>query len=192
MKFLEKISKLRNEYPADKCGVRDNALLYGVPDITPPLAEHIIFSPMPDDVMNEMVRNYKREFPKELLTLYRTMNGADLFCTVRMIGKKKFRIALSRFSLYGVPLTYDRKHIEPYSIIVEDLDRPEAIPGGWLMFGSYYRPDNLTERLDLYVDTEGSGVYAVEHENEKCSIYKTWPTVDECLCDIYDLLRNVA
>lgn len=79
MKFLAKISSLKNIYGAEKCGVKDNALLYGIYDSTPPLAKHIVFSPMPENVMQEMVRNYKRPFPKELMMLFQALNGADLF-----------------------------------------------------------------------------------------------------------------
>ncbi len=189
MKFLSKIEDLNNKYCIGSCGIKDRALLYDICDDTPPLAKHIVFLPMPERVMQELVKNYKKTFPRELLVLFKTMNGADLFWSVRRVGKKGIRISRSCFSIYGVPLTDDREHIEPYNISIEDLDRPYSIPESWLKFGHYYGPDNKYIRLDLYVDTDGTGVYAIEHENNECNIGKTWATIDTCLCDVFDLLE---
>lgn len=190
MKFISKINDLNNKYGKEYCGVKDKALLYGVYDDVPPLAKHIVFLPMPEDVMQELIKNYKRSFPRELLVLFQTMNGAHLFWIVRHVGKKNIRIPRSCFSIYGIPLTSDRKHIEPYNISIEDFDRPHKIPESWLKFGHYCRPDNTSIRFDLYVDTDGAGVYAIDHESKECCISKTWETMDNCLCDVFDLLEN--
>ena len=105
MNFLERIDCLKHTYKADECGFQDNASLYGIINPNPPLATHIVFNPMPQETMQNLVNNYKRTFPKELLLLYRVMNGADLFWTVRFVGKKKTRIPISCFSIYGVYVT---------------------------------------------------------------------------------------
>lgn len=190
MIFLRKIESLQHIYRADECVVQDNAFLYGVCNPKPPLATHIVFNPMPQEAMQNLVNNYKLAFPTELLGLYRVMNGADLFWTVRFVGKKKTRIPICCFSIYGVPLTYDRKHIEPYNISVEDLNRPRKTPESWLKFGSYYRPTNMIDRLDLFIDTNQSAVFAIEHEREECRVVESWSSIDNCLCSVFDLLAS--
>jgi len=190
MIFLERLNKILAAYENDVCRTMDNARLYGVCDPAPPLAEHIVFSPMPDEAMREMVNNYKRTFPKELLELYCYMNGACLFWSVNIIGKRKIRIPFSRFCIYGIPMTYDRQHIEPINISIEDLNRPEGTPDSWLKFGSYYRLEDTDNRLDLFADTQSDSVYAVEHESPKCCVARTWSSVDECLCSILDLFSE--
>lgn len=191
MNFLDRIESLQHTYRADECGVQDNASLYGIYNPKPPLATHIVFNPMPQETMQNLVNNYKLNFPKELLVLYHVMNGADLFWTVRLVGKKKTRIPICCFSIYGVPLTYDRKHIEPYNISVEDLNRPRKTPESWLKFGSYYRPENMIDRLDLFIDTNQATVFAVEHEREECSVVASWNSIDSCLCSVFDLLASL-
>jgi hypothetical protein len=186
MIFLEKISNLKSLYHEDACGLFDGAFLYGIFAKAPPLAKHIIFPPMPSDVMQNLVSSYKSTFPEELLLLYHTMNGADLFWTVRLIGKKGIRIPLNCLSIYGAPLTHDRKKIEPFNISIEDLRRPNGTPTNWLKFGSYYCPEDLSNRLDLFVDTDTSNVFAVKHGSEECMVVKEWNTIDNCLCHLYD------
>lgn len=190
MKFVNKINSLGNAYNCEVCGRQDNAFLYGIYDVQPPLAEHIVYLPMPEEVMRNMISNYKCNFPVELLELYRTMNGADFFWRVRIVGKNRIRIASNCFSIYGVPLTYDRKHIEPFNISIEDLNRPEGTPSNWLKFGSYCRPTDLSDRLDLFVDTDNNMVYSVRHESAECIVVESWDTIDNCLCDVYDLLEE--
>ena len=188
MIFLEKLYALLDTFDSASCKVRDQAKLYGVFNFPPPLAEHIVFLPMPNEIMLHMIEDYKRPFPKELLTLYRTMNGADLFWTVRFAGKKKTRIPINLFSIYGVPLTHDRKHIEPFNIRIEDLNRPDNTPDNWLKFGSYYSSENTTDRLDLFVDTDSNCVFSVKHENTDCCVTAKWNSVDDCLCSVFDIV----
>lgn len=190
MIFINKINNLIETYDGNACRAQDNAFLYGICNPVPPLATHIIFSPMPKEVMKDMINNYRRIFPKELLVLYSIMNGADLFWSVRFVGKKNTRIPFSCFSIYGIPLTYDREHIEPFNISIEDLNRPERTPNSWLKFGSYYRPENNINRLDLFVDTEKGGVFAVEHDSSECCVAATWDSIDSCLCCVFDLLAK--
>lgn len=191
MIFLNKINRFSVSYGESACDFRDNAYLYGVYADTPPLAKHIVFHPMPRDVMQNMVDSYKHSFPSALLEIYHVMNGADLFWTVRLIGKKGIRIPMSCLSIYGIPLTYDRKRIEPFNISIEDLNRPNGIPIKWLKFGSFCYPDNVSGRLDLYVDTETLCAYAVKHESEECIISHTWENIDRCLCYLYDELEKL-
>ena len=185
MNFLEKVKTLIKTYD---CEVRDRAVLYGVSETRPPLAKHIIFEPMPFDIMQNMVANYKLEFPQQLLAIYTAMNGADLFWTVCFVGKKKIRIPINCLSIYGIPLTYDREHIEPFNISIEDLNRPKGTPDNWLKFGSFYRPENLLSRFDLFVEVEQGGVFAIEHDADECCVTATWDSIDTCLCYIFDLL----
>ena len=190
MKFLGRIDLLCTTYDRSRCREQDDAMLFGLFTYAPPLAKHIIFRPMPPMVMQNLVSSYKRVFPPELLMLYRTMNGGDFFWTARVIGKKKIRIPQPCLSIYGAPLTSDRKHIEPYNICIEDLNRPNGTPDRWLKFGSYYMPENLSCRRDLFIDTETKLIYAVLHGEKECVIMDTWDSLDCCLCNIFDLLST--
>lgn len=190
MIFFERINALQNLYSSDKCGFQDNAVLYGICNHQPPLADHVVYRPMTKETMEGLINNYKLNIPQELLTLYRFMNGADLFWSVRHIGNKKIRIPICRFSIYGVPLTYDRKHIEPYNISIEDLSRPNNAPESWLKFGAYYKPQSMVDKIDLFVDTIHSTVFAVEHDSKECCIIEKWNAIDSCLCSIFDLLAS--
>lgn len=188
LKFVEKLHILIDKYTAVECGMRDNAFLYGICNPSPPLAEHIIFSSMPEDVMQGMINAYKLEFPQELLDLYGVMNGANLFWSVDYIGKKKIRIPFNYLSIYGIPLTYDRMHIEPYNISIEDLNRPRETPDNWLKFGSYQSLENSSIRFDLYVDTDTDHVFSVEHGIKICTVTESWKSIDECLCFLLDTM----
>ena len=190
MIFLEKLKAVLGAYDNHVCEVKDGAFLYGVHNPAPPLATHIVFAPMPKEVMQNLIASYRLIVPVELLTLYSVMNGANLFWKVRLMGDKKTRIPYNCFSIYGVPLTWDRKRIEPFNLSVEDLNRPNGTPNSWLKFGSYYVPENETNKLDLYVDTETSAVFAVEHNNDECCVVSAWTSIDDCLCFIVDLLST--
>lgn len=187
MKFIEKIKALKEKY-AEDCSVMNNAFLYGLKEVTPPLAEHIVFSPMPQKVMDDMIYNYLRTFPKELLELFRYMNGAALFWTTCVIGKSGNCIPISCLDIFGVPLTNDRIHIEPYNISIEDLRRPKETPDSWLKFGAFYRRDNLFDTIWLFVDVDSSKVFAVEDNDEVFTVTDHWSSIDDCLCSIFDLL----
>lgn len=192
MKFIDKIEEICKEYDKAACGRLDKADIFGIIEDNPSWAEHIVFDPMPPKVQTLLLSNYKRTFPKELLSLYQKMNGADLFRVLRTYsaGKKTFKIPLSCFSIYGIPLTNDRKHIEPYNISLEDTSRPEETPDTWLKFGSYYRPGDFRRRLDLFIDTDSGTCYAVEHEEKNCMVAAQWESLDECLCAVVDRLNT--
>lgn len=187
MIFLRKLHNIIDTYDSQSCCVRDNAFLFGV-CVPPPLAKHIVFAPMPDDVKQNLISAYRCTIPTELLDLYSAMNGANLFWAVRLVGKKNTRIPFSNLSIYGVPLTWDREHIEPFNISIEDLNRPKGTPDNWLKFGSYYRPKNTDNRLDLFVDTTTNAVFAVEHDYTECCVLENWNSIDDCLCYLFDLL----
>lgn len=190
MIFIERIRILNDMFSEDYKKKEEGLTLYGLYDKQPPIARHIIYSPMSPILMKELVKNYKREFPDELLNVFKNMNGADMFWSVRVVGKNKTRIPCNFFTIFGVPLTNDRKHLEPFNISIEDLERPDGTPNSWLKFGFYNHPEDISMRRDLYVDTEGMGVFSVEHSSERCVIKDKWDTIDCCLCDIWDILSN--
>ena len=190
MRFIHEINKLKESYDSQVCGIRDNAFLLGKFKKTPPLAEHMVFFPMPHKVKEHLVTSYKRAFPRELLELYDTMNGANLFWSSLFIEKAGIYIPIRYLSIYGVPLTYDRMHIEPFNISIEDLNRPQLTPSNWLKFGDYSTPSSGNTRWDLFVDVDSGCVFSVEHGIKDCTVSENWNSIDESLCDIYDLLNS--
>ena len=188
MKFLNRIEELKNSYTDDRRGIRDRGLLLGTFKNTPPLAEHILFQPMPQEIQEDLIGRYRRKFPKELPELYEYINGAMLFWSSRKVGK--FQIAVQYLSIYGVPLTFDRTQIEPFNISIEDLNRPDGTTDTWLKFGAYSLPDDRNKRWDLFADTETGQVYSVENRIPSCVVHERWSSIDECLCGIFDLLLS--
>ena len=189
MRFIEKINTLKASYRSDRCGTRDQAELLGKFAETPPLAAHMIFRPMPMDVQQHLIASYKRKVPAELLQLYDVMNGANLFWARKIMGKSGISIPVKYLSIFGVPLTTDRMHIEPFNISIEDLNRPDATPAAWLKFGNYSMPDDKT--YDLFADTDTGRVYSVENRIPRCVVSESWESIDEALCAVYDRIAAV-
>lgn len=191
MRFLEKLSILCMSFDESVCSQRDQAILYGVYEQKPPLAKHIVFNPAPEKAVETLKSNYKRTIPKQLLDLYKSINGVSLFWTIRYIGEKQFRLPINLLTIYGIPLSYDRKHLEPFNISIEDLNRPNGTPQGWLKFGSFRYPEDLSRIADLFVDTETGEVYSMMHGALEFDVVETWSTIDNCLCHVFDLCDSV-
>ena len=186
MIFLDKIQALRETYDISECDVQDTVILYGINNAIN-FCDHIIFSPMSAEVMQILIDSYKRTIPQELLTIYRTMNGCNLFYKNSWLDRAKIFFPFSSISIYGVPLTNTRDRYEPYNISLEDTDSPKGTPMNWLKFGSYSRPDTFPDWDDLYVDTDTGKVHAQIHNDPQCTVTESWESIDECLCAIFDL-----
>lgn len=187
MNFLNLISDLSAQYASDYTE-QEAFTLYGVYNPAPPLAKHIVYRPMASEVMVHLINSYKRTIPKELLLLYQKMNGADLFWVKVPIPKTQINIPVCCLSVFGVPMSNSRERIEPFNISVEDLNRPKNTPVSWLKFGSFYKPEDLSNKYDLFVDTDSGYVFSVMRNLQECCISETWPTIDDCLCVLFKTL----
>ena len=170
----------------------NNSILCGMCPQNTSFPEHVIYKPMLDEMINHLMQSYKRDIPKELLYLYKCMNGADLFWTTRHIKRIKRSIPFCRFSIYGIPVSGASGAREPFNISLEDLSRPMYTPEQWLKFGSYYEPNNFSNKYDLFVDTESNHVFAVSHDCSNCCVIHNWSSIDECLCGIFSLLEGAG
>ena len=189
MIFIDKLQKLLSAYNKESCKMYGNTFLYGCYETPPPLASHFVFPPMPESTRRALVENYNLPFPDELLHLYEIMNGANLFWTVRSISNN-MRIPVCQLAIYGVPLTLRNPEIiEPFNISVEDLRRPKDTPATWLKFASYNIVEK-SERWDLFVDTCAYTVTAVKNGEAKCQVVAKWNSIDECLCNLLELLMH--
>ncbi len=187
MIFLKKLQEYLVQF-SNSIEQQENCTLYGTFEKTPPLAKHIVFTAMSEEMIQHLTDSYNRTVPAELLTLYRSMNGCDLFWESYFYEKHNFSLPMHRFSIHGIPLTF-RERIEPCNISIEDLNRPKGTPQNWLKFGSFYKPHvDFNTRYDLFADTDTNVVYAVEHGIEKCIVSEQWDTIDTCLCAVFDLL----
>lgn len=188
--FVEKIKALDAQFSAEKIKQQENCTLYGVFEKTPPLAKHIVFAAMSEELIQHLIDSYNRTVPAELLTLYRSMNGCNLFWESYLSEKYNIALPMNRFSVYGIPLTF-RERVEPFNISIEDLNRPQGTPQSWLKFGCFYKPNvDFSTRFDLFADTDISAVYAVEHGIETCVVSEQWDSIDTCLCAVFDLLST--
>lgn len=186
MEFLDRIRHFSGETALDKY-----AALYGCEQPTVRTAMHIVFHPMPAEMAVHLEESYKQPFPQELLALYRHMNGAELFRTLLPIGNTGITVPFSCFSVYGVPWDTDRKHVYPFNLSIEDLNRVPGTPHGWLKFGAFSMPDDLNFRMDLFFDPENRNVHSIVHNAPSFQILETWQTLDICLCSIFDRLMLI-
>ncbi len=187
MIFLKKITDLIN-LRVGQTYTEKNAVFIDVPPDNCFRARHIVFKPMSKGLIDHLIESYKGTIPESLLMLYRTMNGALLFRTMRYIEAANLYIPVCNFSVYGIPLGEPKGAIEPFNISIEDLNRPYGIPDHWLKFGSYYMPDSFSCKCDLYIDTYTFTVHGIDHDSCECIDLYQWQSLDECLCDIFDLL----
>ena len=190
MKFLDKIRKLIAAFPNDECQYEDYASFYGLRSIDPLRAAHIIYKPMSEELINDLIASYKREFPKDLIQLYRQMNGLDIFWSTRRLPGLDLVLPCCTFSIYGVPLEHRKKLYQPYNIRIEDLAKPNHSPDGWLKFGSYHDPAQISRIINLYVDTNTLHAYSVDKASAECCILQQWDSLDDCLCSVFDQLAE--
>ncbi len=187
MLFIEKIRTLSVSALTD-----GNAAYIDFPKEDPIRARHIVFSPMSEALADHLVASYKGNVPDPLMRLYRTMNGALLFRTMRYFAAARVSIPVCRFSIYGIPTANPQAGLEPFNIGIEDLNRRGNTPTSWLKFGSYYEPMDAANRRELYIDTKTCAVHAVDQSAKECSVLQQWPSLDACLCDIFDRLSAAA
>jgi hypothetical protein len=190
MRFLDVLEEYLRRYAAEDTKQVDCSQLYGLIQSPPPLAEHIVFHPLDDVLKTDLVGRYKRVFPLDLLELYSHINGANLFWIRVPLRNGAIQIPCCLFAIHGVPLTYDRTHLEPFNLSIEDLNRPQETPESWLKFGSYYHPNNFSDRHDLFVDTDTLSVFSIKHGQEICRVETEWTSIDACLFDIFNLLSS--
>lgn len=183
MRFLDEILVLMNSYPKKSCKDTENAHLLGVFKSKPPIAEHVVYFPLSNELRIQLLGKYKQPFPCQLQQLYSFMNGADLFWTKRKNEQLGFELPVCCFSLYGYSDGVNRSRMESYNISIEDLSRPEGTPKHWLKFGNYRLPSDLNTEMFLFVDTQTQKTYSLLQQS-KMAIANTWDSIDDCLCDI--------
>ncbi len=190
MRFLTFLSQLINQY-GDSYAYTENKVLLLNPQEPPQIADHFIYSPMPEPVMQHLIQSYRRPFPDNLLELYAFTNGLDLFRTLRSITEE-ISLPASRLSVYGVPIFTDRKHLEPLNISLEDLNRFPDTPNNWLKFGCFrdIRHGKQINEYDLYVDTDKYNAYQVERLGMVLSIAGVWNSIDDCLCNLFEGIQR--
>lgn len=190
MRFLEKVQKLTTAFPVETCRFEENASFYGLHPNADSRPRHIVFQPMTEETVNNLVASYRGPFPKDLLHLYRHMNGFALFWTTISLSRANIVIPYCLFSLYGVPPEPRRYTYQPYNIRIEDLAKPNHSPDSWLKFGSYHPPYDIEQFLELYIDTDTQQVYSVDKANPECCILQQWDSLDDCLCSVFDQLAE--
>lgn len=190
MRFLTLLSQLRDEY-GDNIIYTDNQVCLLGPSEPPYIADHFLYSPMPKSTKQQLVQSYHRHFPVSLLMIYDYANGLDLFRTMRNITKD-ISLPGSRIRIWGVPILVDRQHLEPLNICLEDLDRLPDTPGNWLKFGCFndIQQGEIKNEYDLYVSVDEDTVYLVERQKIPLSIVKTWASIDNCLCDLFNTAQE--
>ena len=192
MRFVEKLTELQR---SNSVKVQANGTkLVGIPEQTPPLANHYIYAPMFSNLRKHLIESYQRTIPGQLLEIYEAANGCNLFWRCMEIGRKKFKIPVAQLSVFGVPGgTNTVDTIEPYNISVEDLNRPANTPVTWLKIGSYRDfSDTQPVEYDLFTDVETGKVYSVIRNFSVCRTEHMWDSIDECLCTLFDTILSLS
>lgn len=193
MKFLNYVESLKKTFENNIKYTENNVCLLGPYENRPPVAEHIIFPPMSDALIQHLKESYRRAFPAELLTLFKAANGMDLFWIRYALKGTQYTLPVSQLTIYGIPITATRDRLEPYNISIEDLSRLHGTPDNWLKFGSHNEvadSDDLGE-YDLFVDVDSGKVSSTNREGKKLLIHRQWDSIDLCLCDLFESLTNV-
>ena len=188
MKFLLLLEKLRKEYETSTQLTENGVALLGAQNSPPLLAEHYVYPPMTERVIQHLINSYKRTIPKELLTLYRAANGMDLFW-VNGYFSNGYNFPFCKLSIYGIPVGM---FLQPYDISVEDLSRPDGTPDHYLKFGSYKTVEDstCTAQYQLFVDTETSTVCSSNRKSKEYIEEEHWDSIDACLCDLFSRNRT--
>ncbi len=187
MRFLTLLSQLAEKYKGDITFLDNQTRLLGSHE-PPKIADHFIYAPTPEPVIQHLVQSYRRQFPDELQELYAYANGIDMFRAMRKISNE-ISLPASKISVYGVPIYADRKHIEPINISLEDLNRCPDTPESWLKFGCSreFCQGEFAKEFDLYVDTDDGAAYRVGCNCASLSIANVWQSIDDCLCNLFDV-----
>ena len=190
MKFLKYIDNLKESFSNNIMYTENNVCLLGPYEDRPPVAEHIIFPPMTDALIQHLKESYNRTVPVELLSVFKAANGMDLFWTLQPLEGTEYILPVSQLTIYGIPLTYTRDRLEPYNISIEDLSRLRGTPDNWLKFGSHRESANGENQGEdnLFVDTDNGKVYSANREGKTSIIHMQWDSIDSCLCDLFEKL----
>lgn len=192
MKFLIHLESLKTEFAGRIRLTSNQVCLLGPDEKKPLVAEHTIFPPMPDELIRHLRDSYKRTVPPELIHLYRTANGIDLFMVRCKLRGLDIRIPFRQLTVYGIPLTSTRDRLEPYNIRIEDLSRLPGTPENWLKFGLFRRiaDETIQEECELFADVDSGHTFLCPRAEEKMRIFREWNTIDECLCDLFVQLHT--
>lgn len=185
LNFLEILADLKSSY-GEHLTYTDNGVCLLGSCQPPKIADHFIFAPMTDELVQCLVQSYRYKVPNDLLTLYTAANGMELFRTMCSIPGG-FKLPTSKLSIFGVPPLADRQHLEPYNISIEDLSRLPDTPRKWLKFGNRCTMDGeiVIQEYDLYVDTDSGMAYQSERSSARLQVVAEWQSVDECLCSVF-------
>lgn len=193
MQFLKYISQLL-EQNRENMSYSNNGVCLIAPYATaPPLAKHMVFPPMQERSIQWLKESYRYAIPSDLLNIYKSANGMGLFWTRCYLDDLSFSLPCCQLAIYGVPRSFDRSQLEPYNISIEDLNRLPGTPQTWLKFGSFTNAvDNqILGEYDLSIDVESNKAYLSNREGEALSICKEWPSIDVCLCILFERLKSV-
>ena len=149
MNFLEILANLKSSY-GEHLTYTDNGVCLLGPRQPPKIADHFIFAPMTDELVQCLVQSYRYKVPDDLLTLYTAANGMELFRTMCSIPGG-FKLPTSKLSIFGVPPLANRQHLEPYNISIEDLSRLPDTPRKWLKFGNRCTMDKNTTSMWILI-----------------------------------------
>lgn len=193
MLFTSIIDELKASYENNSI-IRENGTVLLGPGKWPESlnARHFVFKELKEEFIKEyLIDSYKLELPELYLEFLRYANGIELFDAKLHYGKVQF--AVSMLTIFGLPLapTSDRSRgEEPFDIRIEDLAKDESLPDHWLKCGLYgeYENSDYIGRNGICIDTNTQRVYGCK--NEKNEIINEWNNLDECLCSIYEKIKD--
>ncbi|MBQ8302522.1 MAG: SMI1/KNR4 family protein [Clostridia bacterium] len=193
MRFFVILDELKKQFKNNTLTRENGTILLGPGTV--PCAEHMLFKPLDDDLIDEfLISKYAFKFPEEYIKLLKYTNGANL-CTVKIwhtIKKKRIPTASGFLVIYGLPRTQpfgrpDNME-EPHDVRIEDLKRHDDIPKSWLHCGNYTRDYDLYSVYDIFIDSENGGVFSCVRDT--ATIIDSWNNLDDCLCSIYNSLGD--
>lgn len=133
---------------------------------------------------------YKYPIPEEYLEILRFSDGAYLYnAKIRSEQDPDLWYSSCSLCIYGLPLappTGNPEQPEPGDVRIEGLSRHEELPESWFKCGHYDSRDEV--RHDIFTDSiTGKTYFCIKNEKH---IEKEWENLDQCLCEIFEMLRD--
>ena len=187
MNFISECKKLIDYYCNDIV-VRNNGTILLSSDGNL-FCKHMFYRGVTDELLNALVKSYSGSLPKSYTDFLRFSNGANLYW-VTIKADTDIKFSQSMLNIYGIPSKQPCKYEEePFDIRLEDLSRHRQTPDFWLKIGSYILPNDPSCSLhDLFIDVYDLKVYSCI--KNQLNIDKIWNDLDECLCELFELLSK--
>lgn len=192
MKIIDYLENLKEDFKDDTVTRKNGTLLLAPGRVAK--SKHRLFRQLPEEILNDyLIAACRNPFPEQYAEFLRYSNGASLFCVRLKSDNADSGFVVSMLEIFGLPFTPPQQRAkdmeEPYDVRIETLRRGDKISDKWLKCGVFFKKCDFHNRMDIFIDTVTQKVYSCEDRKDK--INDEWNSLDECLCEIFDSLKDL-